>query len=150
MKMLKKSDYEALAAFRYTLRRFLHFSETAAESAGLTPQQHQAMVVIKGFPGRSRVTVGELAERLLILHHSAVGLVDRLAAQGLVEREVAEEDRRQVYVSLTPQGEQVLDQLAVYHQEELRRIGTNLAQSIEDLIKEEPELAVSIKEKAGD
>jgi DNA-binding MarR family transcriptional regulator len=108
------------------------------------------MVVIKGFPGRSRVTVGELAERLLILHHSAVGLVDRLAAQGFVEREVAEEDRRQVYVSLTPQGEQVLDQLAVYHQEELRRIGTNLAQSIEDLIKEEPELAASIEEKARD
>ncbi len=148
MKMLKKSDYEALAAFRYTLRRFLHFSETAAESAGLTPQQHQAMVVIKGFPGRNRVTVGELAERLLILHHSAVGLVDRLAAQGLVEREVAEEDRRQVYVSLTPLGEQVLDQLAVYHQEELRRIGTNLAQSIEDLIREDPEVAWSMEEKA--
>ncbi len=133
-KTLKKSDYEALAAFRYFLREFLHFSEVQAEGAGLTPQQYQAMIVIKGFPNRDRVTVGELAERLLIRHHSAVGLVDRLAAQGLVEREVAQEDRRVVYISLTFQGEQILEQLAVHHREELRRIGSNLAQSLGELI----------------
>ncbi len=94
------------------------------------------MVVIKGFPGRDRVTIRELAERLLILHNSCVGLVDRLVMQGLVGREVAAEDRRQVYVSLTSQGEQMLDQLAGSHQEELRRISGSLTQSIENLVKE--------------
>src|SRR5947208_1771613 len=124
---LKKSDYEALAAFRYSLRRFLHFSEIEAEGAGLTPQQYQAMVIIKGFPNRDRVTIGEMAEWLLIRHHSAVGLVDRLVTQGLARRETADEDRRQVYVSLTTQGEQVLEQLAAHHREELRRVGSDLA-----------------------
>ncbi len=138
MKQLKKADYEALASFRYTLRRFLRFSEMAAEEAGVTPQQYQALVAIKGFPGRDQVTVGEMAERLLIAHHSAVGLVDRLVAQGLVSREVSSEDRRQVFVSLTLQGEQVLEGLAAHHREELRRIGSSLAQSIENLNKDEP------------
>ena len=140
MKKLQKAEYEALAAFRFSLRQFLHFSEIAAREAGLTPQQYQAMVIIKGFPGRDRVTIGELAERLLILHHSCVGLVNRLVSQGLVSRETAEEDRRQVYVALTAQGEKMLDQLAAHHQEELRRIGINLTQSLETLLNQEPEL----------
>src|SRR5262245_53741046 len=84
---LTKTEYEVLAAFRYHLRQFLQFSEEAARSAGLTPRQHQALLAIKGFPERERVTIGELAEQLQIAHHSAVGLVDRLAAQHLIERE---------------------------------------------------------------
>src|SRR5262245_44158964 len=93
-----KAEYEMLAAFRYALRQFLHFSETAAAAQGLTPQQHQALLAIMGFPGRTQVTIGELADRLRIRHHSAVGLVDRLQALGLVQRESARTDRRQVYV----------------------------------------------------
>ncbi|MEO6753630.1 MAG: helix-turn-helix domain-containing protein, partial [Chthoniobacteraceae bacterium] len=80
-KRLSKSQYEVLAAFRFALRRFLRFSEDAATAAGITPQQHQALLAIKGFPARDRVTVGELAERLQIRHHSAVGLIDRLVAE---------------------------------------------------------------------
>ena len=77
-KPITKSQYENLAAFRFALRKFLRFSEDAAGAAGLTPQQHQALLAIKGFPGRDHVTVGELAERLQIKPHSAVGLIDRL------------------------------------------------------------------------
>ena len=72
-KQLSKSQYELLAAFRYALRQFLHFSEEAARAAGITPQQHQALLAVKGFPGRDCVTVGELAERLQLRHHSAAG-----------------------------------------------------------------------------
>src|SRR5260221_2588954 len=81
---LIKAQYETLAAFRYALRRFIRFSEKAAEVAGITPQQHQALLAIKGFPGRDRVAVGELAERLQLHHHSTVGLIDRLVAEKLV------------------------------------------------------------------
>lgn len=120
---IRKDEYEALAAFRHTLRQFLHFSEQAAEQAGLTPQQHQALLAIMGFPGREQVTIGELAERLQIRHHSAVGLVDRLAAQGLVTRQSGASDRRQVYVALSEHGLALLEQLSAAHREELRRLG---------------------------
>src|SRR6266566_9056175 len=88
---ISKAQYEMLAAFRYQLRQFLHFSEQAAQKAGLTPRQHQALLAIKGFPGRDSVTIGELAEQLQIAHHSAVGLVDRLEAQNLIVRELSTE-----------------------------------------------------------
>src|SRR5579862_5258142 len=93
-----KAEYEALAGFRHALRLFLRFSEEAALAAGLTPQQHQALLAIQGFPERDYVTVGELAERLQVRHHSAVGLIDRLVTQGLAARRISETDRRQVYV----------------------------------------------------
>ncbi len=121
-----KGEYELLAAFRYALREFLHFSEAAAGSAGLTPQQHQALLAIMGFPGRAYVTVGELADRLHIRHHSAVGLVNRLTTLGLVRRELAPADRRQVYVQLTPHGMAILEQLSAAHRAELSRIGPQL------------------------
>jgi len=148
-KKLKKNEFEALAAFRYTLRQFLHFSEAEAERAGLTPQQYQAMVVIKGFPGRDRVTIGELAEWLLIRHHSAVGLVDRLVNQGLVKRETSVEDRRMVYIFLTVQGEKLLNQLASQHHAELGRIGSTLAQSLQKLISPDTDEAQISNTKAN-
>ena len=119
---VSKADYEVLAEFRYTLRRFLHFSEAAAAKLGLSAQQHQALLAIKGFPGREQVTVGELAERLQIRHHSAVGLADRLEAQKLVERTPGTSDRRKVYLSLTPQGLALLENLSALHHEELQRL----------------------------
>lgn len=134
---VSKTEYERLATFRYALRQFLHFSEQAAQSVGLTPQQHQALLAIKGFPQRERITIGELAERLQIRHHSAVGLVNRLIAQELVVREAASEDRRQVFVSLTAQGMEVLERLTIAHREELRRISPQLNLLLESLRGEE-------------
>src|SRR4051812_18109770 len=107
-----KAEYEELAAFRYLLRRFLHFSEKAVRAVGMTLHQHEALLAIRGFPGRDHVTMGELAERLQVKHNAAVGLMDRLAAEGVVERKAGETDRRQVYVALTLHGEEVLAQLA--------------------------------------
>jgi len=123
---LSKSEYEILARFRYRLRLFLHFSELAARASGIEPQQHQALLAIQGFPGRDYVTIGELAERLQIRHHSAVGLVNRLVSLGLLQRQAASDDRRQVYVALTGQGMIQLDQLSAVHKEELHRLGPEL------------------------
>ncbi len=104
---LSEDDYRVLASFRYALRRFLQFSERAAAQLGVTGQQYQALLAVRGFPGRARVTVGELAERMCIQHHSAVGLVDRLAERELVRRAASRGDRRHVFVELTARGEKV-------------------------------------------
>jgi DNA-binding MarR family transcriptional regulator len=134
VRTLRARDYETLAAFRYALRQFLRFSEEAAQRVGLTPQQHQALLAIKGFPGRDRLVIGELAERLQIRHHSAVGLVDRLVAQGLVERQAHPDDRRQVYVALTARGLALLEQLSAAHREELRRLAPELRTLLDELV----------------
>src|SRR5436305_1748785 len=108
---LQKSDYETLAAWRHALRQFLQFSQAAAAAAGLRPQQHQALLAVKGFPGREYVSIRELAEQLQLRHHSAVGLVDRLAARGLVRRRASRRDGRQVEVGLTRRGERRVERL---------------------------------------
>jgi DNA-binding MarR family transcriptional regulator len=125
---VSKAEYEALATFRYLIRQFLHFSEQAAKSIGLTPQQHQALLAIQGFPEREMITISELAERLKIRHHSAVGLVDRLVDQQLVTRIPVPEDQRKVYVRLTAHGLTTLDRLGGPHRAELRRIEPQLRQ----------------------
>ena len=130
---LTKEEYEKLAAFRFALRQFLRFSEEAAHEAGVTPQQHQALLAIKGFPGRDEVTISELAERLQVQHHSAVGLVDRLMAESLVSRKTSELDRRQVHIQLTVQGEKILAALTEMHRGQLARIGPKLRMLLEQL-----------------
>ncbi len=134
---VSKSTYERLAAFRYALRQFLHFSEEAAHAAGITPQQHQALLAIKGFPARDQVTIGELAERLQLRHHSTVGLIDRLAAEKLVARASSGGDRRQVFVQLTPRGEQVLARLSSAHSEQLKRLAPELKLRLRQLTEAE-------------
>lgn len=129
-----QAQYETLAAFRFALRQFFRFSEQAAQEAGVTPQQHQALLAIKGFPGgHGRVSVGELAERLQIAHHSAVGLIDRLTVEKLVKREHSKEDRRRVDVFLTKRGEALLETLSATHHEELRRIGPGIRELLEKI-----------------
>ena len=132
-KPLRKEQYESLAAFRYALRTFLHFSEEAAHAVGLTPQQHQALLAIKGFPERDRVTIGELAERLRLRHHSAVGLIDRLVTEKLVVRMPSPDDGRRVLVALSKRGEKMLEQLSTTHRDQLKAIGPELAALIERL-----------------
>ena len=133
---LSKAQYEMLAAFRYQLREFLHFSELAAQNAGLTPRQHQALLAIKGFPDRETITIGELAEQLHIAHHSAVGLVDRSVEQHLIVREQGTKDRRQVYIKLTDHGSRVLEQLAEAHRDEIRRLGPSLRLILNHLLQD--------------
>lgn len=130
---LHKAQYETLAAFRYALRKFIHFSETAAQAAGITPQQHQALLAIKGFPGRDRVAVGELAERLQLRHHSTVGLIDRLVMEKLVARAPSDEDRRRVFIQLTSRGEKTLEKLSTMHRKQLQHIGPELSRLLDQI-----------------
>lgn len=122
LKKLSKPDFEALSEFRYQLRRFLRFSERAAEGEGLTPQQYLLLLHLKGMPGRDTATVGELAERLQVLPHGALALVNRCEAAGLIDRVEGTIDRRQVLVSLTALGEKRLRCLAALHQAELQSL----------------------------
>jgi DNA-binding MarR family transcriptional regulator len=133
LRPMSDADYQALAAFRYALRQFLRFSEEAARRAGVTPQQYLAMIAVRGFPGRDRLTVSELAERLQIRHHSAVGLIDRMVTQGLMVRQPGGADRRQVFVSLTQRGAELLEPLAAAHRDQLQRIGGDLRQILDRL-----------------
>lgn len=116
---LSKADFATLSEFRYQMRRFERFSETAVQAEGITPLQYLLMLHIKGFPGRDWATVGELAERLQAQQHGVVALVSRCEAAGLVERRASAEDRRRVEVHLLPQGEEVLTHLAALHRAEL-------------------------------
>jgi DNA-binding MarR family transcriptional regulator len=113
-------DYQALADFRYEIRRFLNFSERLAHAAGVEPQQHQALLAIKGLPAHRVATIGVLAERLLIQHHSAVELVNRLEAKGLLRRTRSVADRREVVLTLSRGGEALLKQLTRPHHWELK------------------------------
>ena len=133
---ITKEEYVALADFRFALREFLKFSEEAARRVGLTPQQHQALLTIKGFAGRDYVTIGELAERLQIRPHSAVGLVDRLAAQDLAQRRHGEEDHRQVFIELTPHGLETLVALSAVHRQELSQVGPHLMALLGELLEQ--------------
>jgi DNA-binding MarR family transcriptional regulator len=119
---LTKQDFEALARFRFGIRRYLRFSEETVRRDGLTPQQYQLLLALKGFPGRDWATVRELAERLQLRHHSVVELVNRAQGQGLVERAAHPTDGRAVQVLLTPDGERVLARLSALHRDELRRM----------------------------
>lgn len=128
---LTKSDYESLAEFRYSLRKFLSFSESAASEYGVLPQQYQALLAIEGFPGRNWVTIGELAEQMRIAHHSAVGMVDRMEKLRLVTRTASRTDRRRVEVSLTRKGRQLLEKLYLVHRAELRSSGPQLVAALQ-------------------
>src|SRR5512144_271494 len=83
---LDSTDYQALAEFRYQLRSFLAFSEQAARAVGLEPQHHQLLLALKGLSGQGKVTIGKLAERLKIQHHSTVELVNRMSERHLIRR----------------------------------------------------------------
>jgi DNA-binding MarR family transcriptional regulator len=119
---ISTSDYQTLSQFRYLIRCFLEFSQNKARGAGLAPRQHQALLAIKGFPKGPDVTIGDLAERLRIRHHSAVELVDRLVESGLVSREQDSGDHRRVLLRLTDRAEDHLADLSAAHLDELSRI----------------------------
>lgn len=133
---VSQPDYQAMAEFRYQIRRFLRFSEAAARQSGLEPQQYLMLLALKGLPGEQRGRIGEVAERLQIQHHSTVELVDRLEKRGMIKRRRSDEDRREVLLELTPRGEKVLRDLALYHREELREQAPALVRSLKKAITE--------------
>ena len=115
-------QYRAMADFRYELRRFLRYSEQLTRRQGVTPLQYQLLLQVKGYPGREHATIGELAERLQAKHHGAVALVSRCEEAGFVSRRSSHEDRRAVFVELTPKGERLIERLARLHRNELLAI----------------------------
>ncbi len=130
MKELTLSDYQALAEFRYQIRKFLRFSEQAVRAAGIEPGQYQVMLEIKGMPEGVRPPIRELANRMQIQHHSAVELINRLESGGYVRRERGHDDRREVLLALTPKGEKVLSELALHHHQELRTAAPDLVMAL--------------------
>ena len=130
--VITDTDYRCLAEVRYQIRRFLHFSEQAARATGLEPQQHQLLLAVRS---QGQPSIRFLAERLQIQHHSAVELVDRLVARGLVLRSRAPSDRRQVLVQLTPRGKAELEKLTACHLAELRENGPALVDALEAVIR---------------
>jgi DNA-binding MarR family transcriptional regulator len=124
-------NYVALAQFRYELRKFQAFSKAAAKAAGLTPQQHQALLAVRGFSNPGPVSVGDLAEFLLIQPHTAVELVDRMTRLELLTRVVDQSDGRRVLVKLTREGERRLQKLSQTNLKELRAIGPTLTRMLE-------------------
>lgn len=129
-------DYQALAEFRYELRKFIHFSEQTARTAGIEPQQQQLLLVVKGIPEGKLPSISYIAERLQLQHHSTVELVDRLEERGLVERHRDEQDQRRVLIQITPQGEEVLQELSLHNLEELQSAAPSLVRTLNALIKE--------------
>jgi DNA-binding MarR family transcriptional regulator len=132
---LTAADFRALAAFRHRIRSFLAFSESAAREAGLDPRQHQLLLAVQGLPEGVAPSVRNVAERLQIRHHSAVGLVDRAEAAGLLVRDRTGEDRRTLDLRLTPAGLDALQRLSKAHQQELRRLAPDLVQALHAIVQ---------------
>ena len=135
MRKLTKADYQALAEFRYQIRKFLHFSDHAVAEAGLERGQYQLMLSIKGMPSELRPRIRDLAQTLQIQHHSAVELINRLEAGGYVQRERSVEDRREVLLALTAKGEKVLSELALHHHEQLQDAAPQLVAALRRVMR---------------
>ena len=129
------ADYQALAEFRYQIRRFLRFSEQAARATGLVPQQYQFLLALKGLPNGRKATISELAERLQIKHHSTVELIDRLVERDFIQRSRDDPDQRRVIIHLTPYGEELLKKLSLLHRKELQSTGPILVRTLKALIE---------------
>jgi DNA-binding MarR family transcriptional regulator len=129
-------NFKAMAELRYQIRRFLRFSENAARGAGIEPQQHQLLLAVRGLPDGMAPTIGTLAERMQLQHHSTVELIDRLVERGFLCRLRATDDRRQVLVKLTRDGEEFLKKLSLYHLQELQSAGPAFVKVLQSLIAE--------------
>jgi DNA-binding MarR family transcriptional regulator len=123
-------DYETIARFRYEVRTFLAFSETEANRAGLTAQQYQALMAIRGFSNRGPVSISDLARYMLVRHHTAVELVDRMVKLKIASRGIDPSDGRRVLLKLTREGERRLRRLYQIHVHELRTMGPTLTKML--------------------
>jgi DNA-binding MarR family transcriptional regulator len=132
---LSPDQYRDLAEFRRQIREFLHFSEATAKEHQIEPQQHQLLLAVQGLPEGVKPTISEIASRLFIQHHSAVELVNRLEATGAIARAHGSEDKREVWVRLTPAGLRILRRLALAHRTELERSGPELARALNSVLR---------------
>ena len=132
---LTREQYRELAEFRRQIRRFLHFSETTAKEHGIEPHQHQLLLAVHGLPEGVKPTIREIASRLFIQHHSAVELVNRLEHTGAIVRRPGTDDKREVWIRLTPLGRATLRKLALTHRTELERTGPELAATMKSILK---------------
>ncbi len=123
---LTQADFEHLLQLRTGLRRFLRWSEQQAQATGLTPAQHQLLLAIRGHPDPAGPTIGEIANYLVLRHHSAVGLIDRAASAGLVKRNPDPTNNSVVRMTLTPAGTDKLDALAETHLQELAHLAPTM------------------------
>lgn len=121
-KKLNKYDFEQLADFRYQLRIFLRFSEEITQQHGITVLQYLLLLQIKGYPGRDWASIAELAERLQSHHHGVVTLVNRCEKAGLVTRRLSQIDKRRVEILLSKKGDQLVNQIAELHQDQVGRL----------------------------
>jgi DNA-binding MarR family transcriptional regulator len=132
---LSPDQYRDLAEFRRQIRAFLHFSEATAKEQQVEPQQHQLHLTVQGLPEGVKPTIREIASRLFIQHHSAVELVNRLEATGAISRTQGPEDKREVWIRLTPAGRLALRRLALTHRTELERSGPELARALQSVLR---------------
>jgi len=132
---MNNDEFKMLAQFRAYLRQFDYFSEQQCAALGLTSQQYRALLTIKGHPGPDLIVITELAQRMMIKHNSAVGMVDRLVKEGLVRRRPSKEDRRCVGIELAPRGEQAFGRLVQVHRDELCRLSPGLRRCINHFAK---------------
>src|SRR2546425_918866 len=132
---IRDEEYQALAELRFRIRQFLRGSDESARAAGLEPQQFQMLLAIRGLNGGEEATIRRLADRLFLRHHSAVELIDRLEAHGYIRRSRSREDRRRVLVSLLPQGERALEDVARHRLDDLRASGHALVAALEAILK---------------
>lgn len=135
MRDLSELDYQALAAFRHQLRRFVAFSESAARTIGMEPRQHQLLLALRGLPPTMEPTVQVIADRLVLKHHTVVELIDRLEAAGLIRRTRAADDRRRAVVALTTRGEELLRKLSASHLDELRSLAPALVGALNGVLR---------------
>ncbi|HVH91209.1 MAG TPA: MarR family transcriptional regulator [Candidatus Acidoferrum sp.] len=134
--MSTQPAFKAMAELRYQIRRFLRFSENAARQAGIEPQQHQLLLAVRGLPDVLKPTIGVLAERMQLQHHSTVELIDRLVERGFLFRLRSTDDKRQVLVKLTHNGEEFLKRLSLHHLQELQSAGPTFVKVLQSLIEE--------------
>jgi DNA-binding MarR family transcriptional regulator len=138
---LSPDQYRDLAEFRRQIRQFLHFSEATAKDHQIEPQQHQLLLAVQGLPEGVKPTIREIAARLFIQHHSAVELVNRLEITGAIVRAPSSQDRREVWVKLTPAGRAILRRLALAHRMELERTGPELARALNSVLRHSRKVA---------
>jgi DNA-binding MarR family transcriptional regulator len=145
---LNSQQYQSLSEFRYRIRRFLRFSEGQARMRGTHPQQHQLLLVIKTVQSQ-KPTIGYLAERMQLAHHSTVELVDRIVRKGLAVRHRDAEDGRVVLVQLTAKGEKILSEISVANREKLQTEGRAAMRALKSLLATHPEVDVQEESQAS-